>query len=349
MSEETSGALPAVTLYTDGGADPNPGPGGWGAVLVHPASGRREELRGGEPHSTNNRMELTAAIEGLDALLQPCQVELFTDSQYLRRGITEWLPGWIARGWRRKDGVLLNEDLWRRLAAATARHQIRWKWVKGHAGHTHNERADQLATAAIREQRAAARPAAPSPGTATGPAPAAPPLPEIDVYLRISFSKQGAGWAALVRRTAPEGGAAGAAGPGALADVPTAPAEAGAPSESMQSGGLPRGMAKTSNALDLVSAATVLESLPPGVSVAVHTASDYLRYGASRWLPAWRQRGWKTKEGGAVLNRELWQRLATAMAARRVEWPEVKGREIEEFERLGPLARAAAIAPPKAS
>ena len=126
--------VPEVTIYTDGGADPNPGTGGWAAILIDPASGKARELSGGEPHATNNRMELTAAIRALEALKQPCRVHLFTDSQYLRKGITEWLPGWIARGWRRKDGELQNEDLWRRLAELVAAHEIHWDWVKGHAG-----------------------------------------------------------------------------------------------------------------------------------------------------------------------------------------------------------------------
>jgi ribonuclease HI len=298
-----------VTIYTDGGADPNPGPGGWGAVLIHPASGSAQELRGGEPHTTNNRMELTAAIRALEALRQPCRADMHTDSQYLRRGVTEWLPGWIARGWRRKDGVLQNEDLWRRLADAAARHDVHWTWVKGHAGDPHNERADQLATAAIREQRAAAA-AAPKAGSQAAAAP-----PEHEVFLRVSMTPRGGGWAALLR---------------------------GAAGETVLSGGLPPGAAATSNALDLAAAAAALEELPAGASVAVHTVSDYLRHGAGRWLPGWRQRGWKTQEGGQVANRALWERLAAALAARRVIWPEVKGREVEELDRLAPIAKAAA-------
>ncbi len=351
-----------VMVYTDGGADPNPGPGGWGVVLVHPASGRTEEMRGGEPRTTNNRMELTAALVALDALKLRCRVALYTDSQYLRRGVTEWLPGWIARGWRRKTGELQNEDLWRRLAAVTARHEVTWHWIKGHAGHARNERADQLASAAIVEQRAALRlERAAGAGTGTGPgaAPPAPP-PDVDVFLRISRSRQGAGWAALVRRRQPAnvGGVAGGAASGAAGDGPGAvTGEAGgaggdaaggaavaAPQgeERVVSGSLPAGVTVSANAVDLLAAAAVLESLPAGAHVAVHTGSDYLRHGASRWLPGWRQRGWKTKEGGAVMNRELWERLAAAMAKRTVEWPEVKDSEPQELERLGKLARAAA-------
>jgi ribonuclease HI len=320
----------AVTIYTDGGADPNPGPGGWGAVLIHPESGSAQELRGAEPLTTNNRMELTAAIRALEALRTPCRIEMHTDSQYLRRGITEWLPGWIARGWRRKTGELQNEDLWRRLAAATARHEVTWKWVKGHAGDRHNERADQLATAAIREQRAAAAAAAAAAGS-----PGAPARPDYEAFLRVSMTPQGGGWAALLRGASPASttSAANAAAAGAAG-------EAGG--EQVLSGGLPPGAAATANALDLAAATAALEALPAGASVAVHTGSDYLRHGASRWLPAWRQRGWKTQEGNPVLNRALWERLAAAMAARRVSWPEVKGREVQELDRLAPIATAAA-------
>lgn len=142
-----------VTIYSDGGADPNPGPGGWGVVLIHESSGALRELNGGEPRATNNRMELTAAIEALRALKQPCDVIFYTDSQYLRRGVTEWMAGWKAKGWRKKDNdPVLNADLWQALDQELRRHDIEWNWVKGHAGNQYNERADQLATEAIRAQ-----------------------------------------------------------------------------------------------------------------------------------------------------------------------------------------------------
>src|SRR4029078_1678961 len=112
--------LPEVTIYTDGGADPNPGTGGWAAILLDPASGKTRELSGGEHRATNNRMELTADIPRLESLKRRCGVHLFTDSQYLRKGITQWLPGWIARGWERKDGVVQDEELWRRRSALVA-------------------------------------------------------------------------------------------------------------------------------------------------------------------------------------------------------------------------------------
>jgi ribonuclease HI len=135
---------PHVVIYTDGACRGNPGPGGWGAILT---MGERErEISGGELATTNNRMELMAAIQALEALTRPCRVELHTDSQYVRTGVTEWLAGWKARGWKTAaKAPVKNEDLWRRLDEARARHTVDWRWVKGHNGHPMNERADALA------------------------------------------------------------------------------------------------------------------------------------------------------------------------------------------------------------
>jgi ribonuclease HI len=133
-----------VTIHTDGACSGNPGPGGWGAILSF--GGHEKELKGGEPHTTNNRMELVAAIAALESLKRPCAVDLYTDSEYLRGGITGWIKGWKANGWRTADKKpVKNIDLWQRLDAALGAHHIQWHWVKGHAGHAMNERADQLA------------------------------------------------------------------------------------------------------------------------------------------------------------------------------------------------------------
>jgi ribonuclease HI len=139
-----------VTIYTDGACRGNPGPGGWGAVLRY---GERErELHGGEPLTTNNRMELTAAIRALAALNERCAVDLHTDSEYVRRGITEWLPGWKRKGWRTADRKpVKNAELWQQLELEAARHDVRWHWVKGHSGDALNERADGLANRGIDE------------------------------------------------------------------------------------------------------------------------------------------------------------------------------------------------------
>jgi len=141
---------PKVLIYTDGACRGNPGPGGWGAILMF--GGREKELCGGDLATTNNRMELMGAIQALEALNKPCKVELHTDSQYVMKGITEWVRGWKARGWKTaaKDPVK-NEDLWRRLDEARQRHDVDWRWVKGHAGHELNERADELAQRGMKE------------------------------------------------------------------------------------------------------------------------------------------------------------------------------------------------------
>ncbi|MGV6876369.1 ribonuclease HI [Pseudochelatococcus sp. B33] len=137
-----------VTIYTDGACSGNPGPGGWGALLMF--RGVERELSGGEAQTTNNRMELLAAISALEALRRPCAVDLHTDSQYVRSGITAWLPNWKQRGWKTADRKpVKNDDLWRRLDEAAQRHDVTWHWVKGHDGHPENERVDALARAAM--------------------------------------------------------------------------------------------------------------------------------------------------------------------------------------------------------
>ena len=140
-----------VEIFTDGACKGNPGPGGWGALLRW--NKREKTLYGGEPHTTNNRMELTAAIRALESLKRPCRVILTTDSQYVRVGITSWITGWKRRGWQTAERKpVKNEDLWRRLDALSEQHQVQWRWVRGHSGHPDNERADQLARRGAEEQ-----------------------------------------------------------------------------------------------------------------------------------------------------------------------------------------------------
>ena len=142
-----------VIIHTDGACKGNPGPGGWGALL-QTGGGHEKELWGGEANTTNNRMELMAAIMALEALKRPCKVELHTDSKYVMQGITEWMRGWKARGWLTADKKpVKNADLWQRLDAARLKHDVRWRWVKGHAGHELNERADQLANRGVADLR----------------------------------------------------------------------------------------------------------------------------------------------------------------------------------------------------
>jgi ribonuclease HI len=181
-----SGSVPKVTIYTDGGAEPNPGPGGWGVILIHDESGRARELSGGEPHTTNNRMELTAAIRALEALNQPCDVRLFTDSEYLRRGITQWVKKWAKDGWMRgkkKDQPVENVDLWQSLLALTQAHDVTWEWVKGHAGNVYNERVDGLARDEIAKYHTSD----------------ADPANSAQIYLLVSARGARGYWGALIR------------------------------------------------------------------------------------------------------------------------------------------------------
>ena len=147
---------PQVIIHTDGACSGNPGPGGWGAILQ--SGGKTRELKGGELATTNNRMELMAAIQALEALTRDCRVELHTDSQYVMKGISEWIHNWKRRGWMTADKKpVKNDDLWKRLDTARLRHQVDWRWVKGHAGHELNERADQLAREGMLETLEAKR------------------------------------------------------------------------------------------------------------------------------------------------------------------------------------------------
>ncbi|MFI9651708.1 ribonuclease HI [Guyparkeria halopsychrophila] len=152
-SNDTSTSRKVVHVWTDGGCRGNPGPGGWGAVLRFGEHER--DLWGADTETTNNRMELTAAIEALEALREPCEVHLTTDSQYVRQGITEWIHNWRRRNWRTAAGKpVKNADLWKRLEQAADRHHVHWHWTRGHVGHPENERADQLANRAMDEAAA---------------------------------------------------------------------------------------------------------------------------------------------------------------------------------------------------
>jgi len=150
-------SLPSVKLFTDGACSGNPGPGGWAYILQHPASGKSREASGGAAETTNNQMELQAVIEGLSALKTRTDVEIVTDSQYVAKGAQEWLPGWKANGWKRRESgklkPLKNEDLWRTLDGLLSRHRTRFTVIRGHSGHPENERCDELAVAAAQQYR----------------------------------------------------------------------------------------------------------------------------------------------------------------------------------------------------
>lgn len=275
-----------VTIYSDGGADPNPGVGGWAALLRF--AGREVELSGHDPRTTNNRMELQAVIAALQALHGPHRVEFHTDSQYVRRGITEGVARWAARGWKTAAGrPVANVDLWQQLVPLVARHVVTWHWVRGHSGDPANERVDRLA----RQARLAQTPTVER----------ASDVPRL--YLRASCAgNPGPGtWSAVLQ--APDGGRQEFTG---------------------------RAEATTNNRMEIMAAIEGLQRLPPGSQVQVHTTSDYLFQGITRWLPGWREAGWRKKDGQPVANADLWRQLSDVAARHRVEWVNNKGQGSRE-------------------
>lgn len=287
---------PALVIYTDGGASPNPGPGGWAAVILEPGGDPRE-LAGGAPSTTNNRMELQAAISALANLSEPSAVDLYTDSQYVRQGITSWLARWRAQGWRRRDGgAVKNVDLWRRLEGLNRRHRVHWHWVKGHAGNEWNERVDELASAEI---------AARGGGAAAEPdSEAEIPPGSARIFLKVRCVRGRGVWAA---------------------DLETADGvdqRTGSASET------------TPNRLELTCVLDLLSELPAGQPAAVYTGSDYLRRGASLWIHSWKRNRWRTKTGAQVKNAELWHRLDRQLEARRVVWPAPAGDAADRLTEL---------------
>jgi ribonuclease HI len=300
----TSVLAPYVEIYTDGGCDPNPGPGGWGAVLVSATHSR--ELSGAERETTNNRMELTAAIEALRALNRPCSVRLTTDSQYLQRGILEWLPKWVANGWRRANGQRVeNDDLWRQLQGEAARHDVAWRWIRGHRGEALNERADALAAQARRKltQSAGRRPVVPE---------SASKLPHVEIYTR--------------------GCALGTPGPGGYAAV-LLDADG---RDTAVSGGWP---VATNNAMELWAAIAALRTLRRPSEVTVHTVSKYLVDGATQWLAQWERQRWQTRSGEPVKHREIWLELSHLMGDHDIRWQHLPAGDNPHSQRAALLAR----------
>ena len=303
-----------VTIYTDGGSKPNPGPGGWGAILITQGA-HEKELSGRAPNTTNNRMELTAAIEALRALDGPSDVTLYTDSEYLRNGITSWMAGWIKRGWQRAGGKPVeNEDLWRSLDAETRRHTIDWKWVRGHAGNAYNERVDELATRA----RRGLPPSENIPRRVEPPVTAPAATARFEIALRIALayknSQPSGGWAAAIRDS-----------------------EQAAPTT--VSGTL---AAKSSNHLWLLAATEALTRLPDGGPTRFYMPDDYVYNGITQWILGWRKRNWRTKDGGAVKYRTEWETLAAEADRCGVIWAREDSTTPHETADLERLANEAA-------
>jgi len=264
-----------VTIYTDGGCSPNPGPGGWGVVILH-LDGTREELKGAAERTTNNQMELTAAIRALEALARPSRIEIITDSQYLQKGITSWLKGWRKKGWLTRDGQpVKNQELWQALDREIARHVITWKWIKGHSGDPGNERADALARAAL-------------------PAPELPLEDRQAVHLFCCVSYSGAdrtGAYGVVLRHGDN--------------------------RKQQSGRVEQ---TSPNRMHLFAVVESLKALKRPMKAHLYTTSSYVRDGATRWLPAWRQRGFQTATGQPVSHRDLWEQVDQLQNRHEITW-----------------------------
>jgi ribonuclease HI len=291
---------PAVALYTDGGCDPNPGPGGWAAILRFPD--REVTLTGNAPHTTNNRMELEAAIAALAYLkgsYGPCRVDLYTDSEYLRQGMTEWIDGWFASGWKTRDGrPVKNQDLWHKLYGLIHAHHVSWHWVQGHAGDVYNERADRMAAEARGRLSASdTRMSSSLPAPTTPEEDGGHVHPQVEISVQVScLGSQGpCGWAAVL-----------------CSDR----------AHKVLRGSL---AGSTSNAALLQAAIGGLKALKTSCNVTVYTVNDYLGKGAGQWVLEWRRWGWKTKGGKPVKNRDLWEALLAAAKPHRVTWEVVRG------------------------
>lgn len=302
--------LPRLEVYTDGGCDPNPGPGGWGAIVCF--EDREWVLSGSDPQTTNNRMELQAAAAALAMLKETmgrCLVDLYTDSAYLQRGITDWVAGWERNGWRTADRQpVKNQDLWQRLWQLTQAHDVHWHWIKGHEGHPLNERADRLATEARR-----ALPREPAASTAHQPVANDRSAVEICVQASCRGAQGPGGWAAVLRM--------------------------GEHVKSI-SGGEPQ---TTSNAMLIRAATEGLRALTRSCRVFLYSNADYLTKGATEWIERWQSRNWRTRDGKAVANRAEWEALIEAMKPHQITWLSARGDLApDDLEQAGALAAEAA-------
>jgi len=289
--------LPQANIYTDGGCDPNPGPGGWAAIIRW--EDREWVLSGNDPDTTNNRMELhapAAALALLEGLLGRCWVNLHTDSQYLRQGITEWIEAWVRRDWRTSDKQpVKNQDLWRLLHRLTQAHDVTWHWLQGHAGHPVNERADRLATEALRALHRG--PGAPDAHHGAGDG---QPVVEICIKASCHGAQGPGGWGAVLRM-----------------DEHTKTLSGGEP-------------ATTANAMLIRGAVEALRALKKPCQVVLYSDADYLIKGASLWVLGWQARGWQTKDGKPVSNRKEWEALLEAARPHNVTWLLAQGDTIPE-------------------
>lgn len=291
---------PKVTIFCDGGSQPNPGPGGFGVLLTFD-DGREQELSGAELDTTNNKMELTAACVALESLDVPHEVTMYVDSQYVRKGITEWMPNWVKCGWKTADGEpVKNQELWERLYEATQRHTITWRWVRGHSGNANNERVDQLATKARETLTGIPSESAKSSAKeAKKAAPKAEANGDVKVYIsgQYSWDVKAGGWGAYI------------------IDKDGSERELGGTIRDETSG----------NRVALLAAINALEAVAdtPG-SLDIFTDQEYLSKGMSSWLDGWIKKGWRTAGGQPVKNQDLWEELHKLAKKRKITWHQVR-------------------------
>jgi len=296
---------PSVIIYSDGGSKPNPGAGGWAALLIR--DGNIEEISGREDNTTNNRMELTAAIMALQSLEEAYQIEFHTDSQYLKNGITQWMAGWVRNGWLTANKQpVQNQDLWEELHEALQDHDLKWHWVKGHATSKYNNRVDELATAA-RERREApsmAMPTIKESITADSDA-------QLYVYSNMDYNSKLGGWGvAVVTKD----------------------------SKRVYNGSEAN---SSDNQLVLAGCARVLEELSGNKSLTIYSDSEYLTNGMSKWLTGWTKRGWKTVSGEPVRNQALWKRLYEVALPYSIKWEHLEKFESEHSKKAHEAAKKA--------
>lgn len=308
MSEQK----PKVTIFSDGACsgNGNNGVGGWAAVLLF--GDREQELSGGKKDTTNNQMELTAVCEALEALPQPSRVTLYTDSQYVKKGITEWIHGWVKNGWvNSKREPVANKELWLRLLDARKRHDVEFQWVKGHAGNQHNERVDRLAVSEIAKLKGKPAPE-PAKKAAVKPIPA----DATRVYITTSFESKtkSGGWGVIIAT----------------------------PNETKEfSGGMKNG---SDYQAALTAAITALENAPAQTKIHVFIDNETVQKGASSWIKGWRANGWLNSKKEPVVHKDLWQRLDKVMENMTIEWKPAHleaGRD--ELERSITLAKQARL------
>ena len=348
MATERQGAErnTEIIAYTDGACSGNPGPGGWGVLLQAVKAGsllKERELSGGESRTTNNRMEMTAAIKALECLSRSTRIRLHTDSQYLKNGITDWIRKWRANGWRTATKKpVKNSELWQRLDKLCQEHDVEWIWLKGHAGIEGNERADAIARLGMKpylDQSRGSRNERRSTEPAQGTSDDRSVIHDAREDNKPDIASEHSGAAPRVEVIAyTDGACSGNPGPGGWG-VLLQPVKSGSlPKERELSGGESR---TTNNRMEMTAAIKALECLPSSTRIRVHTDSQYLKNGITDWIRKWRANGWRTASKTPVKNSELWRRLDELCQVHDVEWIWLKGHAgIEGNERADALARS---------